>query len=137
MVEAVASLFDAYRQFYEQREDLEGARQFLSERLARNESVIFLAFERDRPVGFVQLYPSFSSLSMRRIWILNDLFVSPSARGYGVAAALLQECNRLATETGVKEMVLETMKINVTAQRLYESRGWKRDEAFYRYSLAV
>lgn len=133
----VAPLFDAYRQFYAQPSDLAGAQRFLAERLSKNESVVFVASKDDRPVGFAQLYPSFSSLSMKPIWILNDLFVSPSARAHGVGTALLGECKRLAVESGAKELALETMKTNAAAQRLYESRGWKRDEIFYRYFLSV
>ena len=69
----VAPLFDLYRQFYEQPPDLEGAREFVRERLERGESVIFLARAGERPAGFTQLYPSFSSVSMRRLWNLKDL----------------------------------------------------------------
>ena len=137
MVEAVAPLFDAYRQFYGQRADYKGALNFLADRLKKNESVIFLASEGGRSVGFTQLYPSFSSLSMNRIWILNDLFFDSSARGHGIGSALLDECKRLAVDTGAKELALETMKNNLTAQRLYENQGWKRDEVFYRYYLSV
>ena len=136
-VEDVVSLFDAYRQFYEQKPDLGGARAFLSERLTEEESIVLLAKDGDRAVGFAQLYPSFSSISMRRIWILNDLFVSPTGRGRGIGKALLKACEGLAVETGAKELILETMKTNLTAQHLYESTGWKRDEVFYRYYLPV
>jgi GNAT superfamily N-acetyltransferase len=136
-VREVVSLFDAYRQFYSQQGDFEGARKFLAERLTRNESVILLASVNGRAVGFAQLYPSFSSLSMKRVWILNDLFVTLSARGQGVGTALLEECKRLAIETDAKELTLETMKTNFTAQHLYESLGWKRDEIFHRYTLSV
>ena len=111
--------------------------EFLATRLARNESVIFLALDGGRPVGFAQLYPSFSSLSMQRMWILNDLFVDPLARGRGIATALLDASKAMAIETGAKELALETMKTNLTAQRLYESQGWKRDEIFYRYDLSI
>ena len=133
----VIPLFDAYRQFYAQQADLEGARGFLVARVTKNESVIFLASESGQPVGFAQLYPSFSSLSMKRVWILNDLFVAMSARGQSVATALLRECKRLALETGAKGLELETMKDNLPAQRLYEELGWKRNEIFYRYNLPV
>jgi ribosomal protein S18 acetylase RimI-like enzyme len=136
-VHEIVPLFDAYRQFYKEQSDLEGARSFLANRLSKDESVIFLASEGTQAVGFAQLYPCFSSLSMKPMWILNDLFVTPTARGHGVGSALLQECTRLAVETGAKEMWLETMKTNVTAQRLYEGRGWKRDDIFYRYNLSV
>ena len=137
MVEVVVPLFDAYRQFYEQPSDLEGARDFLAERLGRGESVIFLAREGGQCVGFAQLYPSFSSSSMQRIWILNDLFVLASARGHGVGRALLEQSKRLATETGAKELTLETAKNNLKAQRLYEGCGWKRDDVFCKYYLSV
>jgi GNAT superfamily N-acetyltransferase len=133
----VVPLFDAYRQFYAQEADLEAARQFLTERLTKKESVIFLASVDSQAVGFAQLYPSFASLSMKRIWVLNDLFVSPDARGHGVGTALLQRCKQLGIETGARELALETMKSNVTAQHLYESQGWKRDEIFYRYNLPI
>jgi hypothetical protein len=74
-VDLIAPLFDAYRQFYGQRADLEGGRQFLFERLQRGESVVFAVIEAENTLGFTQLYPSFSSVSMKPIWILNDLFV--------------------------------------------------------------
>ena len=130
-------LFDAYRQYYEQQSDLDRARSFLTNRLSKGESVIFLASVNGQAVGFAQLYPSFSSLSMKPIWILNDLFVTPPARGHGVGTALLEECRGLAIQTGAKELALETMTTNVTAQRLYEEQGWKRDDVFYRYNLNV
>ena len=136
-VERVVPLFDAYRQFYEQPTDPEGARNFLGERLRKSESVILLAWEGDRCVGFAQLYPSFSSLSMGRMFILNDLFVLSSARGHGVGRALLDQCKRMASEAGAKELTLETMKNNLTAQHLYEGCGWKRDDVFYKYFLST
>src|SRR3954451_2647604 len=88
----VGPLFDAYRQFYEQPSDPALARAFIGERLAHGESVIFLAERGDRPVGFVQLFPLFSSTAARprRLWLLNDLYVAPEARGSGVARALMQ-----------------------------------------------
>ena len=109
-VHQVVPLFDAYRQYYSQEADLEGARHFLIERLTRNESVIFLASDDSQAVGFAQLYPSFSSVSMKRVWILSDLFVASAARGRGVGTALLEQCKLLGIETGAKELALETMK---------------------------
>ena len=87
-----------------------------------------------KPAGFTQLYPSFSSVSLRRLWILNDLFVAPSARGHGVGAALLARARVWAEETWAKGLVLETAVDN-PAQRLYESMGWRRDEAALHYAL--
>jgi hypothetical protein len=79
-LDVLTGLFDSYRQFYGQEPDLPGARRFLEARLRCRDSVVFLAFRDDATrtsVGFVQLYPSFSSVSMKPIWILNDLFVAP------------------------------------------------------------
>jgi ribosomal protein S18 acetylase RimI-like enzyme len=136
-VEEIVPLFDAYRQFYHQPSNLGGARKFLAERLIRNESVIFLALENAQAVGFVQLYPSFTSVGMKRLWILNDLFVAPPARGRGIGTALLEESRRLAMKTGAKGLVLTTWTDNRQAQRIYEKSGWKRDELSYTYYLDV
>jgi GNAT superfamily N-acetyltransferase len=136
-VDLVAPLFDLYRQFYRESSDLEGARQFLRQRLDRKESVIFLALEGARGVGFTQLYPSFSSTAMKRLWILNDLFVTPDTRSHGIGRALLERARQFAHETGAIGLELATAIDNLTAQRLYEKTGWKRDEEFYHYSLAI
>jgi ribosomal protein S18 acetylase RimI-like enzyme len=138
-VDAVAPLFDAYRQFYQQPSDPALARAFIAERLARSESVIFLAERDGQAVGFVQLYPLFSSTAARprRLWLLNDLFVSPSARGGGVARALMQRARRLGEETGAAGLELVTARSNAPAQRLYESLGWRQDELFLRYELGL
>ena len=138
-VDAVAPLFDAYRQFYQQPSDPALARAFIAERLARSESVIFLAERDGQAVGFVQLYPLFSSTAARprRLWLLNDLFVSPSARGGGVARALMDRARRLGEETGAAGLELATARTNAPAQRLYESLGWRQDELFLRYELGL
>jgi GNAT superfamily N-acetyltransferase len=138
-VDTVAPLFDAYRQFYRQPSDPALARDFIAERLARSESVIFLAERDGQAVGFVQLYPLFSSTAARprRLWLLNDLFVSPSARGGGVARALMERARRLGEETGAAGLELATARTNAPAQRLYESLGWRQDEQFLRYELGL
>jgi ribosomal protein S18 acetylase RimI-like enzyme len=139
----LAPLFDAYRQFYEQAPDLQGAEAYLTSRLERHESVIFLAEATiptsalPSPAGFTQLYPSFSSVSMCPHWILNDLFVSPEFRRLGIGAALLERARHFAVGTGAKSIVLETAVTNKAAQALYESLSWKRDELFYTYELEL
>jgi len=133
-LEALVPLFDAYRQFYAQPSDPEGARAFLSDRLKRGESVIFLAVAEGTVVGFTQLYPSFSSVSMQRLWTLNDLFVTPDARTVGAGRVLLERAARWATETGAKGLTLATEVTNATAQRLYGACGWTRDEENLHYS---
>jgi len=136
-VDLVAPLFDAYRQFYGQRPDIDGARRFLAERLGRGESVILAVVEGGRALGFTQLYPSFSSVSMRPIWILNDLYVAEDARRRGVGARLLRAARDHALKTGAARLALSTAVKNTTAQALYERDGWRReDESFhYEYEL--
>jgi GNAT superfamily N-acetyltransferase len=139
-LDAVAALFDAYRQFYRQRSDIAAARAFLDERLRREESVIFLAVadeHANEALGFTQLYPSFSSVSVRRLWILNDLFVRPGLRRGGVGRRLLERAREWAIETDAKGLMLATAVGNAAARALYESCGWRRDEEFEHYVLLV
>ena len=136
-VELVVPLFDAYRQFYGQPPDLEGAHRFLAERISRGESVIFAVVEGDRALGFTQLYPSFSSVSMRPIWILNDLYVAEGARRRGVGVRLLRAARDHARQTGAARLALSTAVTNTTAQALYERDGWKRDTAFLHYEYQL
>jgi ribosomal protein S18 acetylase RimI-like enzyme len=137
-VERVAPLFDAYRQFYGLAPDPELARQYLAERLSRGESVVLLA-ERAVGVslGFVQMYPTFSSLRAARTFILYDLFVDPAARQRGVGRRLMEAAAEEARRRGAVSLVLSTAKTNHRAQRLYESLGWVRDEEFYEYNLRL
>lgn len=130
-LDAVAPLFDAYRQYYGQKSDLIGAKRFLSERLLLHESVIFLALEEDKPLGFTQLYPMFSSVSMERQWVLNDLFVNENARNLGVGQAILAAAQNFVRQLGHKGLLLETTPENAKAQKLYERFGWKREDNHY------
>ena len=132
----LAPLFDGYRQFYGQRSDLTVARVFLGDRIERDESVVYLAYTGPREAaGFTQLYPSFSSVSLKRLWILNDLFVRSDVRRGGVGRALLERARQHAVETGAKGLVLSTGVMNKPAQALYESCGWLRDDEFFQYHL--
>ena len=136
-LDAVAILFDGYRQFYGQPPDAGIARAFMAERLAGTDAVVLVAEASGVAVGFVQLYPLFSSVAARLIWLLNDLFVSPEARRSGVARALLGAAARHAVETGAARLELATAHTNTAAQRLYESAGYVRDEGFARYRREV
>lgn len=135
-LDPLTELFDLYRGFYEQKSDLDGAKEFLKERLTNKESVVFIAFDENNPIGFVQLYPSFSSVSMNRTWVLNDLYVKEDGRGKGFGEKLLKKAINFAEETGAKGVSLETGKENLTAQRLYEKIGFKR-ESHYFYFLTM
>lgn len=136
-LEQVAPLFDQYRQFYKQPPDAAAARAYIEQRLQNGDSVIFLAENNGKGVGFVQLYPSLASISMRPIWILYDLFVAPAARTRGAGRALMDRAREHAEETKAYQLILETATDNFTAQRLYEKLGYKRDDEFHRYALAL
>lgn len=136
-VEAVAALFDAYRQFYRLPSDRVGALNFIRERLARDESVIFVACQGSTAVGFTQLYPSFTSAGMARIFILNDLFVASEARRQGVARALLRHAAEFGKAEGAVRLTLSTAHDNANAQAAYEREGWIPDTAFRVYSLPL
>lgn len=130
-------LFDAYRQFYEQPSDIDAATTFLAQRLARKESVVVLAMQGNEAVGLMQLYPTFCSVALAPIWVLYDLFTAPSARGQGVAQALLDEARQLGKTSGAAYLQLSTAHTNTTAQRVYEAHGWVMDSVFRTYTLAL
>ena len=134
-LEALAPLFDAYRGFYQQAPDLEKSRSFLRERLANGDSVIFLAEQHGSVLGFTQLYPLFSSIACRRLWLLNDLFTIESARGNGVGRALMDAARDHAVRTGASAIELSTAHTNLPAQRLYESLGYVADQTYRVYTL--
>lgn len=140
-LDLVAPLFNDYRIFYQMEPDLAAARAYLQARLEREESIIYLAVRETEQemigLGFTQLYPLFSSLSLKRIWVLYDLFVAPHARRQGVAEALLERAKKLGQESGAAEIMLDTAADNHPAQALYEKFGFERDEAFYTYYLTI
>jgi len=134
-LEILVPLFDAYRVFYHTPSDPDAARRFLGARLSAGDSRIYLAIRNGRAVGFAQLYPSFSSLSMKRLWILNDLYVDPEARRSGAGKALMSAAEAFAREDGAKGLALATQIENHTAQGLYAKMGYRRDEGFFHYFL--
>jgi GNAT superfamily N-acetyltransferase len=137
-LERIVPLFDAYRQFYRRPGDPVLAHEFLRERFQHQESIIFLAEQEDSAaVGFTQLFPSFSSVSAARIFILNDLFVHPDARRKRVGALLLAAAARFGREAGAVRLTLSTEVTNQTAQALYETEGWTRQTEFYSYDLTL
>jgi GNAT superfamily N-acetyltransferase len=135
-VDRLVPLFGAYREFYRERRAPAVERKYLRKRIVRDEAVVFLAEMGGTAVGFTLLYPSFSSISLRPIWVLNDLYVLPERRRRGVAAWLLRRAHRFAVQTGADYLTLETAKDN-PAQRLYEAEGWTRDERFLHYERKV
>ena len=126
--ESLVHLFDAYRVFYHKPTDIEGGRVFLKERIDKKESVIYLAVtETDQVVGFTQLYPIFSSTNMKRIWLLNDLYVDPNFRGQGISKRLIEQSKILARSTHAFGVILETDKTNIIGNQLYPATDFELD----------
>ena len=137
-IEALAELFDLYRQFYEQPSDISAAKTFLSERISKNESKIFVCCDDDgNGMGFTQLYPYFTSVGMKRAWILNDLFVKKEFRKMGAAEELINAVRKFASETDAAYVMLETHISNDAACKLYEKTGFIKDEEHFYFYLKV
>ena len=137
-IDRLVPLFDEYRRFYDKPSDMIVARQFLADRMSRGESVVLVAEDRDgSAMGFVQLFPTFSSIHVAPVYLLSDLFVAPAARRRGFGTLLLKAATETASAGGVVRLELSTAITNVSAQRLYEKLGWKRDDEFYVYVLSL
>jgi len=127
-------LVEKYREFYKQPENPKTV-QFLTDRLENDEAVVFIARVDGNPVGFTMIYPTFSTVSLSTVWLLNDLYVTETSRGQGIANLLMDAAEAAAREAGATRIFLRTAHDNTPAQALYESRGWKQDEVFRRYDL--
>ena len=127
----IVGLFDEYRQHFSQPSDPEGCRAFLAERLEKRDSAIFFASEGSgsfqKALGLMQLYPTFSSLPLHRIWILSDLYVIPGCRRHGIARVLHDRARQLATETRASGITLAAGRENSMAVRLFEALGYQRE----------
>ena len=127
-LDALSVLFDGYRVFYKQATDIDAAKAFLKARIEKNESVIFVSTTKAQQLtGFVQLYPLFSSTRMKRLWLLNDLFVDPTFRGQGISKLLIENSQSLCRETDACGLLLETAKTNDIGNKLYPSTGFELD----------
>ena len=132
-------LFEEYRAFYDKPAQAKEAKQFLLNRMQNEESVIYVAELKGITLaGFVQLYPYFSSTNLKRLWLLNDLFISPNSRGKGISVQLIEKAQQLAKDTGAYALMLETGKDNVVGNRLYPKTGFKLydDVNFYEWKCA-
>lgn len=136
----VFELFDQYRVFYKKPSDITLAKTFIQERLDNNESVIFVAFDAGKPVGFTQLYPKYSSLRTVKNWILNDLYVDKAYRKQGIGEALIRTAMDFAKQHNATFVELSTTVDNHTAQSLYEQIGFQKlipDTAFFDYRIEL
>lgn len=130
-------LFVGYHEFYGREGDPAAAREFLAARQRDGDSVVLVAASGGAVVGFAQVYPTWSSVSMARVWVLNDLFVDASARGTGAGRALVRAVLAAAREAGAARVSLQTQTTNSTAQALYTDEGFERDEEFWTYTASV
>jgi len=134
----VSRLFDLYRQFYKCKPDITLANEFISNRIKNKESIIFMALNDGKAVGFAQIYPSFCSVEAIKIFILYDLYVDSSIRNSGVGALLMNRASAYARDNGASRVDLMTAFDNASGQHLYESLGYKKtSEDFYNYSLSL
>jgi ribosomal protein S18 acetylase RimI-like enzyme len=139
-LQGLVGLFAKYLQFYKRKADANKMRQFLETRLRLGEAKILLAFDEDHlstPLAFVLLYPGFSSLSLGKIYILNDLFVEEYARHSGIARKLIDASRKLAKKDNALRLDLSTANDNIVAQKLYELYGFKKDEIFCNYTYSL
>ncbi len=137
-LDELAILFDQYRIFYQRAGDVDGAKKFLKERIEADESVIFVSFDdKNAMTGFTQLYPLFSSTRMKRLWLLNDLFVDNNHRGKGISVALIDKAKELCKQTRACGLILETAKANKIGNNLYPQAGFVLDQEHNFYSWDV
>ncbi|MBS1513441.1 MAG: GNAT family N-acetyltransferase [Bacteroidetes bacterium] len=132
-LDELAVLFQKYRIFYKKEPDTEGEKDFLRDRITKKESVIYLAKCEDKYIGFVQLFPIFTSTRISRLWLLNDLYVDEDFRKTGAATRLIEKSKELARETNTAGLMLQTAKTNLTAQSVYDKNDFVKDDDFYTY----
>ncbi len=136
-LDQLTPMFIRYRELYGAMPQAEASREYLTERLNKNEAVILLAFEQDTLLGFCLVYPSFSSVSLRPTWIINDLYVSEEARGQHIARKLLQEISQQAHGNQAVRLRVSVNANNEIAKRLYESADFLEDKHFRNYILPL
>lgn len=136
-LEALLPLVQAYRVFYRREADAQRERAFIESHLRSGSSQIYIAEVAGEAVGFMQLFPTHSTVQLAPSWILEDLFVEPEHRKAGIALALLQRALEHAKESGACGMFLETANDNETAQRVYERAGWTREGRFLKYNAPL
>jgi len=128
-IDQVVDLFDAYRVWYRKPSDKVSAKAFLLERIYAKESIIYVCEnENQQLIGFTQLYPIFSSTRMKRMWLLNDLFVHKDFRGLGVSKLLIQKAKEMAKSNNACGILLETEKSNDIGNKLYPSEDFELEE---------
>lgn len=129
-----ATLFNLYRIFYRQADDYEKCRNFIKERLNNEQSTIFLLYDYNKAVGFVQLYKLYHYVKLEKQWLLSDLFVHSDYRGKGFSVALIDRTKQWCDETEACGLMLETEKTNDIGNQLYPRCGFEYDGLHNYYS---
>ena len=136
-LDQLTPMFIRYRELYGAMPQAEASKEFLAERLNKQEAIILLAFEEDTLLGFCLVYPSFSSVSLRPMWIINDMYVAEDARGQHIARKLLQEISQQAHGNQAVRLRVSINANNEIAKRLYESADFLEDKHFRNYILPL
>jgi len=136
-IDDLTQMFDRYRQFYQMDSNIAAAKQFMSDRLSLHDSIIFICYTAGKAQGFAQIYPSFSSVAMRRTWTLNDLYVNKGERRTGVARLLLNHTLEKARQAEIFSVKLVTAKDNLIAKSLYQSLGFQQNDRFDSFSIRL
>ncbi|WHZ03859.1 GNAT family N-acetyltransferase [Neobacillus sp. YX16] len=129
----IVPIFDSYRKYFGQKKDPDMVEEFLFDRFEHLESVIFIAEQQDEVIGFAQLYPVFSSLTLQRVWLLNDFFIAEEFRGSGVGSQLFTAVKEFTLLTKSKGIELSVEHTNKKAWSFWEKQGFKQDEEFRYY----
>lgn len=133
-LDLVAELFSGYRAFYQAGVDAQKERAFLAARLQNNESIILCGFKDDKPIAFAQIYFTFSSIGLSKVWIINDLYVAQSHRNQGIGKILLQDIEQRARDAGIAVLNISTQVSNEAGNHLYSALGFSLNTAFNNYS---
>ena len=136
-IKDVSVLFDLYRQFYKYQKDLNNSKNYLHKRIVNNESIIFIGTENEKIIAFVQLYETFDSLNLSKKLVLYDLYVLEKYRKLGIGRKLMNKSKDFAKNNNFPRIELSTSIDNYSAQKLYESLGYIRDNEYYNYGLEV
>ncbi len=91
--------------------------------------------EAGSAIGFATVFWTWSTSQAARIGVMNDLFVTPEARGSGAADELIAECARLVREHGGRSLEWQTAKDNLRAQAVYDRVGGEASDRWRSYSL--
>jgi len=136
----ITELLSQYLLFYQREKTKEAINAFIRERFEKSESIIFLAIDasnNDRAIGLTQLYPMFSTLSLGKVWILNDLYINHDYRKSGLGKKLIDAAVTFAKDSGAIRLDLKTEPENKPAKNLYEKYGFSYDETYCNYSLKI